>query len=688
MRATWGVMIPSRTLLSGLVAVVVEISVGCGSSGTAAPKSELVLDYGASLTDLAGFYQVPYPSDLRLTAGGTPDLTGFPERQNAIIGPLVAIAGQRKGFASVSTAFFQFTLPLGARASEDAIAAAPDAPVLLVDIDDASKDKGTLYPTVAATPDADKYTPENLVEVAPRPGIVLSPLRKYAFVVMRSFGDASGAPLGVSSTMRALANGNTPQTARGAELAQLYAPLWPVLAAKGVNADDVAAATVFTTGDVVKDTFDLTTQLLSRFKVQITGLALRKDGDQPRNCELVGKVTYPQFQEGTPPFDTKGLFVNGADGLPVKQGEVDAPISISIPKGAMPSGGFPLVAYFHGSGGLSTAVFDRGPVKAAGGPDVAHQGPAYVLAPHGIAAAGSALPLNPERLPGASDTAYLNLNNLAAFRDTFRQGVVEQRMFIEALRTVTIDPAVLGTCAGVTLPANETAIRFKEDQLLAQGQSMGGMYTNMISAVEPRIKASVPTGAGGFWSYFILKTSVVPHAGTALGALLFGTHVKLSFMHPVLAIGETGWEPAEPIVYMPRLARRPLAGHPTRPIYEPIGINDTYFPPEVYDAVVLSYGHPQAGEQQWTSMQDALKLENLDGIRPYPVSMNLTSESGAHYTGVVVQYHQDGIEPDGHAIYKQLDSVKYQYGCFFESFLKTGKATVPAVAPLGTACPM
>lgn len=648
-----------------------------------------MLDYSADFVDLEGFYQAPYPSDLRLTSDGTPDLHGFPQRTNAIVGPLVQTGGQRKGFPTVSTAFFQFTLPLGPRDSEALIPATADSPVLLVDIDDKSPDKGTLYPTVAATPPSDKYTPENLLSVAPRPGIILPPSRKYAFVIKKSLNDANGQPLGVSAAMSALSHGQAPAIPRGDELNALYAPLWPVLQGKGVSPDDVAAATVFSVGDVVKDTFDLTTKLLATYKasVQITGLALRAEGDQTRNCELVGSVTYPQFQEGTPPFNTKGLFVNGPDGLPKKQRDEVAPISISIPKGTMPAGGFPLVTFFHGSGGLSTAVFDRGPVKVTGGPDVAHEGPAYVLAPHGIAAAGSALPLNPQRFPGASETEYLNLNNLAAFRDTFRQGIVEQRLFMEALRTIQIDPAVLGTCTGVALPAGETKLHFKEDQLLAQGQSMGGMYTNMISAVEPRIKASVPTGAGGYWSYFILKTSVVPNAGSALGALLLGTTVKLTFMHPVLAIGETGWEPAEPMVYMPRLGHRPLEGHPVRPVYEPVGIKDSYFPTEIYDAAVLAYAHHQAGEQQWPTMQDALKLEGLDGIKPYPVSMNLKNASGTPYTGVVVQYHQDGIEPDGHAIYKQLDSVKYQYGCFFETFLK-GKATVPAVAPLGTPCPM
>jgi hypothetical protein len=682
----------SRFVFGSFVACVSLASsvVACSSSSSSPPKSELVLDYSADFTDLPAFYNAPYPSDLRLAANGTPDVHGFPNRDNAIVGPLVAIAQDRQGFPTVPTAFFQFTLPLGPRDPDTVIPAAQDSPVLLVDIDPSSDKLGTFYPTVAFTPESDIYTPDNMLSVAARPGIVLAPHTKYAFVVLTSLNDANGQRLGISKTMQDLMAGKTPDVPRGSDLAALYKPLVEAQAHAGFDLNSIAAATVFTTGDVVQDTFDLTTKILAAYKVQLEGLALRMDGDQMRNCELTGTVTYPQFQQGTPPFDKGGgTFMIGSDGLPVKQRDEVAPFSISIPKGTMPKGGFPLVAFFHGSGGLSTAVFDRGPITTPMGADVAHQGPAYVLAPHGIAAAGSAMPLNPQRFPGATETEYLNLNNLAAFRDTFRQGVTEQRLFIEALRTLTIDPKTLGTCAaGVTLPAGETAFHFNPDQLLGQGQSMGGMYTNMISAVEPRIKASVPTGAGGFWSYFILKTSVVPNAGGALGALLLGTRAKMTFMHPALAIGETAWEPAEPMVYMPRLARRPLMGHPTRPIYEPVGINDSYFPTDVYDAIVLAYGHKEAGDQQWTTMQDALKLENLDGVIPYPVSMDVTSLAGTPYTGVVVQYHEDNIDPDGHDIYKQLDAVKYQYGCFFETFLKTGKATVPAVAPLGTPCPM
>ena len=270
-------------------------------------------------------------------------------------------------------------------------------------------------------------------------------------------------------------------------------------------------------------------------------------------------------------------------------------------------------------------------------------------------------------------------------RDTFRQGVIEQRLLLDALLAVKIDPSVLAACVGPTLPAGETAFRFAEDKVVAQGQSMGGMYTNMISAVEPRIRAAVPTGAGGFWTYYVLQTTVIENAQGLLGVIL-NTRTELTFMHPALSVLEAGLEPADPFVHMPRVGLRPLPGAPSRPIYEPVGKGDSYFATDLYNAVALSYGHQQAGEEVWPEMQQVLSLDGLDGILPYPVKNNRMSADAKPYTGVVVQYEGDGIY-DPHAIYSQLDAVKYQYGCFFSTFLSTGNATVPAPAPLGTPCP-
>lgn len=655
---------------------------------SAPPGTVVSFDLTADLTLQPRFYDFPYPSDLRLNPIGAPDLTGFPNpRALELVSGLAKIGAERSGFPVVPVAYFKFSKPLAPRNPDDVIAAAASSPILLVDTDEASPDRGKLYPTVAVTPPADDFVPDHLLAIAPRPGFVLVGKRKYAFVVLRALGDARGAPLGVAETLAALEHGATPFGARGLDAGKLFAPLWTTLGTLGVPATQVAAATVFTTGDVVADTAQISTALLGKYSVQITGLKVSYPnmGDQQnRFCELTGTVSYPQFQVGKPPFNTDGLFQFTDHGLPAKQRDKLAPMVITLPFGTMPAGGYPLLIYFHGSGGIATQVVDRGPVMVPMGPEQPGHGPSFVVAPFGIATAASALPVNPERLPGATDIAYLNFNNLPAFRDTFRQGVIEQRLFAEALRTLTIAPSLTASCPQVVLPAGESAFHFNPSQLLAQGQSMGGMYTNLIAAVEPRIRAVVPTGAGGFWSFFILKTSLIPNAAGAVAAILGSD--QLTFLHPTMSLLETAWEPSDPFVYMPRVARHPLDGHPARPIYEPVGKDDSYFPTVLYDAIALSYGHQEAGDVVWPTMQPALALDKLDGILPYPIKQNRNSSTGAPYTGVVVQYLGDGIY-DPHAVAFQLDAVKYQYGCFLSTFLKTGIATVPAPQPLGTPCP-
>jgi hypothetical protein len=663
-------------------------------------------DFSADLTSIDHFYDFPYPSDLRLTAQGTPDLRGLPFPSFLqTMETLRKVAMEHPGFPVVPVAYFRFSAEIPALDAKQVILADKGSPILLVDVDPASDQNGSLVPTVATTPPPDGWVSDNVLAAAPRPGFVLHPRRKYAFVVMKSLKDRSGKALGAPAALDDLRAGKAPAGAQGAAARDLYASLWPALAKAGVDGAGVAAATVFTTGDVVSDLADLTTKLGAKYPVTIDKLHVDPDdgASHPRYCELVGEVTYPQFQQGTPPFDTQGIFDPSDGGLPAKQRDEVAPLTITIPKGQMPASGFPLVLYFHGSGGLSTAVADRGTWRVVSDPTVCPdgkldewlgtmgcntkgEGPAHVLAPFGFAMAASALPLNPERLKNAGETAYLNLNNLSAMRDTFRQGVIEQRLFLDALEKLTIDPATLGACAGITLPPGVSSYKFDVSHVFGQGQSMGGMYTNLISAVEPRIKAALPTGAGGYWSHFILVTPLIPDIAGKVGTVLLGTQEDLTFLHPGLHLFETAAEAIDPMVSMPRLARRPLPNHPVRPIYEPVGLGDSYFPTETYDAMALAYGHKEAGEVVWPTMQEALKLEGRDGIVAYPVVNDLTSESGAKYTGMVVQYHGDGVY-DPHALYSQLDSVKYQYGCFFSSFLKTGTATVPAPAALGTPCP-
>ncbi|MEO0936432.1 MAG: hypothetical protein AAFY21_22765, partial [Cyanobacteria bacterium J06641_2] len=202
-----------------------------------------------------------------------------------------------------------------------------------------------------------------------------------------------------------------------------------------------------TTSPVVSEFARLSDEILERYDVKIENLKLDpEDGtSNPRFYELQGTVRMPQFQKGTPPFFTEGLFEFATDGSLIEQRTEEVPVVITIPKKPMPSGGYPLVTYYHGSNGLSTEVVDRGPRTEPGGQPIPGLGPAYVVAEKGFAAVGSALPLNQERFPDFLPDSYLNPFNLAAYRDTFRQSVIEQRLLIEAIEDLKIPREVIGT---------------------------------------------------------------------------------------------------------------------------------------------------------------------------------------------------------------------------------------------------
>jgi hypothetical protein len=191
--------------------------------------------------------------------------------------------------------------------------------------------------------------------------------------------------------------------------------------------------------------------------------------------------------------------------------------------------------------------------------------------------------------------------------------------------------------------------------------------------VEPRIDAVVPTGAGGYWSWFILFTDLLP--AEPLLRNILGASGALNEMHPGMHLLALAWEPVEPFVYMPRLARHPLPGHPRRDIYQPVGAGDVYFPTPVFDAAALAYGTEQAGQEVWDTMQSALALDGRDGLLEYPITENRDD-----YTAVVVQYAGDGIL-NAHNIFQQLDAVKRQYATFFRTALDNGRGTVVAPDP-------
>jgi len=639
---------------------------------------------GDRLQTGGGFFDFPYPSDARLTADGFVDLSGMLDRTNsALVRDLLEAAQLSRGFPTLSVGWFGFSDDV-ATLDLDTVHAG-DASIWLVNVDAASPRWGERFPVVARTMVPDPYVDEHVIAVAAVPGFTLEPATQYAYIILRTLGDASGAPLGVPESLWAILHGGT---SGDVELDALLRPLRDTLDQVGLEPSAVAAATVFTTADAVAEMYAISEGVREAYQPQILSLqpAPGRGLGWEGYCEFHGSLTLPQFQRGQPPFPSEGLFELDADGMPIAQRDETIPVVVTIPREPMPAAGYPLIMYYHGSGGISTQLVDRGLQPGPGEPIRVGEGPAWVVAQRGFAMAGSAHPVNPERVPNATAIEYINLTNLKAFRDTFRQGIIEQRLYLDALLRLELPSDLVEACDGASLPDGVGAGRFDPDTVYAMGQSMGGMYTNMIAAVEPRITAVVPTGAGGFWSFFILQTELIPNVESLLRTFI-RTDVELTFVHPALHALQTAWEPAEPVVYVPHLAQRPLPGHPVRPVYQPVGLGDSFFPPSIFDVITVAYGNERAGDLVWGTMDATLALDGRSPLAGYPVTNNLTSlESSEPYTGVVVQYEGDGFS-DPHVIFVQLEAVKYQYLCFFDSMRRNGSATVPGPGTLADACP-
>ena len=261
-----------------------------GQSGTRA-SFDLDADLsGQGGTD--GFYALPFPSDLRLTPDGHADWRAFsvPKGVDLVEG-FRATAQDRSGFSVVAVAFFRFSAPM-AQAREQPVPAGLDQPVLLIDVDPDSPERGKLFPLWLHTPPEDDYLPANVIALAPRPGIVLAPKRKYAFVVRRALNDAAGKSLGVPSEIDQLRQGKQPAGALGAAAVPLFAPLWATLKTAGLDTAQVAAATVFTTGDAVAEVAALSDALLAKYTVTLDALALDVAAStaNDRICKLTATV--------------------------------------------------------------------------------------------------------------------------------------------------------------------------------------------------------------------------------------------------------------------------------------------------------------------------------------------------------------------------------------------------------------
>ncbi len=656
----------------------------------ATPGVQVMMDF----TRGGGFYAAPFPSEDLRTADGHVALPGFPNPANVGIvqQSLALVQADADGFAATAGVFFQLTAaPDVTRLPDLHGSLGAGSTVFLVGVDTEAPDQGQRYPVgVRYEDDGGPSGAPHMLVVLPQQGVPLRPNTLYAAVVLKALHDTTGAPLGRSATMAALAAGVQPPGLT-ASAWDGYRRAVSSLGHSGVAVGDIAGLAVFRTESPTTRLGTLLADALARPLPTVTAPLQRTDVFDGY-CVYHSTLRMPVYQGGTPPYDTAGgAWVLDAMGHGVLQREEEANLVVTLPRAAMPASGFPTTVLIRTGAGGDRPLVDRGVQVVHNGPPlVAGTGPALYFARAGFAGVSVDGPLGGLRNTTHGDEQFLtfNVGNPAALRDNVRQSALELAILAHALDGITVDAS---DCPGLTASG---PVRFDTHRLALMGHSMGSTIAPLVLGVEPRYGAAVLSGAGGSWiENVVYKLSPVAVRPVMEHLLHYsGIGRTLDEFDPALSLLQWAGEPADPPVYARAIIREPTGGH-ARHVLMVQGIVDTYILPSIANSTSLSLGLDLAGQELDGADPRLAMFAPLGGLLDLsgrhvialPASGNVTV-GGQASTDIVVQAPQDMVE-DGHEVVFQTEGPKHQYQCFLQGFAAGVVPRVPAPDAVTAPCP-
>jgi pimeloyl-ACP methyl ester carboxylesterase len=382
---------------------------------------------------------------------------------------------------------------------------------------------------------------------------------------------------------------------------------------------------VFTTQPVLDELLVLRDDLLARPAPTSTDLAAKAG---PAGFALFeGTYDAPYYIHGVAPYATEGgEFVFDEAGKPVVSKTEHLRLSVCVPPGPVPAGGFPVVFYSHGTGGdFRTVVEDRtcAAMTAVG------------LAAFGIDQVlhGPRVPANAECFGQPVENCFFNVVNAVAGRNLLRQSALDHvslRRLVEGLEIpANVDPA-------------GRAIRFDVRHAGFFGHSQGGLTGALYTAIAPDLAGSLLSGAGGH-----LTTSLLLRDQGALKTLAesriflnLAGHEPLEQFHPALALMQTLAEVADPASYARHWIRAPVKA--PRSVFLTSGLLDPYTPASSAEALAVAAGLPQLRGGEADSA-----LFRLAGLAPVdaPLHANITLGPDLAVTGALRQFPGQGHFP-------------------------------------------
>ena len=266
-----------------------------------------------------------------------------------------------------------------------------------------------------------------------------------------------------------------------------------------------------------------------------------------------------------PPFDQFGLDptstnITIANPMPVLTGMQTVPLLVTIPKGAKPANGWPVVIYGHGitrSRLDALAVADG--FAAAGYAVVAMDFPMHGISPDATPQFAGLwvenTPFGPfanERTfdvdymdnatgargsdglidPSGENAFYAALTSLLTGRDTIRQGIADLSVLAVSISSMDFD--------------NDGSPDTDGSNIAYAGQSWGGMHGTGFTAIEPLVTRSFLSVPGGGIARFAAASptlSIPINAGLAAAGIFPGTTEYETFF----LVWQTVLESADPI---------------------------------------------------------------------------------------------------------------------------------------------
>lgn len=612
-----------KTNVSFLVAVVLSLGVGC------TPPVATALFPAADVEPRWG--QAPFPSDLFVTDGRIGPVAGLEELAPNAVDVLNAQLAALDGFGLRPVIELPVAGPIDP-ASLPARTADAQAPLFVVNIDEASPRLGTVVPWDWRW-DADGARLRGAIAR----GHVLEERTRYAAVLtdkVAAVGGTLGASPGFTALRASSVDALPPrwQSTRAAldAVARLTSrndvvslatfvtqdARGPLLAARTALESLPTPTVTFADPDVVFAGGERLATLLGTPPRDDLGRArlgwgqpegMAHDGVAVVGTGVLTGVTYrrPEQDGDAGHGPDSGTWQLDDTGAPVLQGAASFPITFALPTGPMPAAGWPVALFGHGLGagrhqmlafietfaraGYATVAIDadgfgsrftdrdeRNDVERILGEGY---GGTHV-GPDGFGDVDG---------PVTSFGLFHDFVNIAAMRDQMRQSVIDWSQVVRALQSPALDLSALAPGA-----------RVDGGHIVYLGESYGGVLGATFAAIEPEVGLFVlDVPGGGILDY---AAANAPKLRPFLSLFLpsaYGSIEELDRFSTLLSLGSTMLDGADPISYAPHVLRdRPtVAGAPLPPRHVLMleAMNDEIMANGATAALALAMGVPILG---------------------------------------------------------------------------------------------